>query len=338
MSIQFLLTSPKPAIEGTDAVYQEIQAIQKLAGGTMTNLFPLSQPNSFFPRFLYGWHQRNTLKKQEQQTQINHIYAPVLYYFPILKQLKNPLIYTVIASLKGRKKPSNIKALQQIAQIIVSNSRDYNILSDWGFKNHHLIRPGIATQDFQSHTLALQKELVLLMASAPWEAAQFHSKGVDLLLKALQQRPYLKMIFLWRGFLYEEMQAKIKAYQVESQVQIINKKVKVNDILKEVHGTVLLAKTPQLVKAYPHSLIESIVSGKPVIIGNEIPMADDIQEKKCGLVVKDFAIDHFLEQLDVFYENYESLATVCRKLNATDFSEKRMVQEYLQVYRTTGNG
>lgn len=334
VSIQFLLTSPKPAIEGTDAVFQEIQAIQTAVDGTMTNLFPLQQPNSLFPRFLYGWHQWNTLKQQEQHTRVNHLYAPVLYYFPILKQLKNPLIYTVIASLKGRKKPSQIKALQQLSQIVVSNTRDYQILSDWGFHNHSLIRPGIATQYFQTHALPLQKEMVLLMASAPWEAAQFHSKGVDLLLEALQQRPFIKIIFLWRGFLYEEMLAKIKTYKVESQVHIINEKVQVNDILKQVHATVLLAETPQLVKAYPHSLIESIICGKPVLIGNEIPMADYVAERHCGLVIKNFTIHHLLEQLDFLYKNYAPFAAACQQLGTVDFSEKRMVEEYMKVYKT----
>lgn len=331
--IQYLLTSPQPAIEGTDAVYQEIKAIQQKVGGIKTNLFPLSKPNSLFPRFLYGWHQWNQLKNREKSTQINHLYAPTLYHFPILKQLRNPLIYTVIASLKDRKLPAQAYALQQLAQIIVSNRRDQAILNDWGFQSHSIIRPGITTAHFQAHRLPVRQQFKILMASAPWEAAQFDTKGVDLLLTALQQRPYLHMTFLWRGFLYEEMLTKIKHYQVESQVQLINKKVVVADVLKTVHATVLIAKTPELVKAYPHSLLESILSGKPVIIGNEIPMADDVEESQFGVVVKAFNLDNLLAQMDVLYKNYEYYAQACRALDADEFSAERMVAQYVDIYK-----
>lgn len=330
--IQYLLTSPQPAIEGTDAVYQEIKAIQQKVGGVQTNLFPLPRPNSIFPRFLYGWHQWNQLKNREKSTQINHLYAPTLYHFPILKQLRNPLIYTIIASLKDRKLPAQAHALQQFAQIIVSNRRDQAILNDWGFQNHSIIRPGITTAHFQAHRLPVRQQFKVLMASAPWELAQFDTKGVDLLLRALQQRPFLHLTFLWRGFLYKEMLTKIKDYQVESQVQLINKKAVVADVLKTVHTTVLIAKTPELVKAYPHSLLESILSGKPVIIGNEIPMADDVEERQCGVVVEDFNLVSLLKQMDALHKNYEYYAQACRTLDRAEFSAQRMVVQYMDIY------
>ena len=56
MSVLYLLTSPKPAIEGTDAVLQEVEALGASVGGKMLNLNPRKMPGAFFPQWLFGFH------------------------------------------------------------------------------------------------------------------------------------------------------------------------------------------------------------------------------------------------------------------------------------------
>ena len=55
------------------------------------------------------------------------------------------------------------------------------------------------------------RDFVLLAGSAPWTREQFHSKGVDALLKVAQQVPSLRLIFLWRGLLLREVMPDAKA-------------------------------------------------------------------------------------------------------------------------------
>lgn len=328
-SILYILTSPKPAFEGTDAVFQEIAALRRSVNGDSINIFPLKKPSSFFPRFLYGWHNLRELQRKEQAVEINHLYAPQLYHYPILKSLKKKVIYTVIASLRGQKQP---KKIPSIAEIVISNTRDEAILKNWGISNYSIIRPGLNLDNFSPHYLSFQKELVLLMASAPWESRQFETKGVDMLLQSLKSLPFLKIVFLWRGFLEQEMLERIQFHGVKNQVELINERVDVNAILQKIHGTILLAKTPDLVKAYPHSLIESLTTNKPVIISQAIPMADYVDKNQCGLVLEQFHLENLIKTIEKFAQYYSHLVQQTQKTPKDDFSEQRMVKEYLQVY------
>ena len=49
MSVLYLLTSPTPVIEGTDAVFQEVEALRASVGGETLNLNPRKKPGAFFP-------------------------------------------------------------------------------------------------------------------------------------------------------------------------------------------------------------------------------------------------------------------------------------------------
>ena len=328
-TILYILTSPQPILEGTDAVFQEVANLQQATKGNSINIFPLKKPNSFFPRFLYGWHKLKELKRKEEGVQLNHIYAPQLYNYPILKKLRKKVVYSVIASLKGQKR---FKKPSYIAHIIISNPRDEVVLKNWGINNYSIIRPGLKLEGFSPHYQAFQKELILLMASSPWESRQFKTKGVDLLLQSLKALPFLKIIFLWRGFLEQEMLQRIKYYGVEQQIELINKRVNVHTILQKVHGAVLLAATPELVKAYPHSLIETLNVNKPIIISQTIPMADYVFKNNCGLVLEQLSLEELILTIEKFAKNYHFLVQQTQKIPKDDFSEKRMVKEYLEVY------
>ena len=45
------------------------------------------------------------------------------------------------------------------------------------------------------------------------------------------------------------------------------------------------ASNPAIIRSYPHSLMESLAAGKPVIVSRQIPMADYVQRMGCGTVV-----------------------------------------------------
>ena len=333
MSILYLLTSPEPVISGTDAAFQEVQALQSACNGKRINLFPLQKPNSLVPKTVYGWHRIKALREQESHFKINHIFAPTLHYFPVFHCLKNPIVYTVVASVQGQRKPVNINRLKGLHRIVVSNERDRQVLKNWEIHNYSVIHPGVDISEICPFPLPLKKELTLLMASAPWEKAQFNSKGIDLLLEAAANLPFLKLIFLWRGLLFEEIQKKIKYYGVAQKVELINQKVNVNEVLKRVHATILLAKHTYLVKAFPHSLIESLVAGKPVIVSTTIPMADYVEKNGCGIVVDGLQMASLIESIESLMSQYQNLTDHARSCSGKDFSLGRMLEQYRELYR-----
>ena len=332
MPILYLPTVPEPVVKNTDALFQEIELLATKYDGRVVNLFPLKKPNSIFPRFLYGIHQVTTLQKAAQNCDCCHVYSPVLHYYPILNLINKPIVFNVVASMVGLPKPKNIPKLKTLSSIVISNERDRQLLASLGLNNYTIINTGIDAKQIKPTTLPIKDDLVLLMASAPWEKNQFVSKGIDILLEAVQKMPSLKIIFLWRGLFVEKMNQKIKSYGVKDRVELINERVNISDMLERVHATVLLTDRGDSIKTFPHSLLESLAAGKPVVLGNKIPMSDYVKEKDCGLVVHEHTTNAFLKAVSALKKNYQTLAQKTFELKAADFTKEKMVQKYGDLY------
>ncbi|NND32186.1 MAG: glycosyltransferase family 4 protein [Saprospiraceae bacterium] len=336
MSVLYIHTAPTPKITGTDAVFNEAASLVTRFGGEQISLFPFSTPMSVFPRMLYGWHKLPILRQRQQMIDFNHIFAPGLYYYPVLSQLSKPIIYSVTAAVSPADLSRPLENLKQLPQILVSNDRDAQVLSECAFNNVTVVKPGLDLSRFRVSELALEDTLHLLMASAPWELSQFSTKGVNLLLDVLLQHPKLRLTLLWRGYLLKEIEKNIRDRKLEDRIHLINEHVDVATILPEVHATILLAKNADLVKAYPHSLIESLACGKPVIISNSIAMADYVQDKQCGVVVSDYSLDSLRKSLDLLKRNYAIYAKNAQVSGAEEFDKKRMFKEVDLIYQKYG--
>jgi glycosyltransferase involved in cell wall biosynthesis len=332
MSILYLLTAPPPPIEGTDAVFQDIAALRHEFGGEIVNLSPLKTSTRRFPKQLFGFHKIRKIRALESRCKINHLFFSFPYPFPILRFFRNPVLYTVTASLNVKKKPRDSARLQRLERIIVSNERDAAVLDAWGLSNYAIIPPGIDVAHLTPSTLPLGKELTLLMASAPWIDGQFESKGIDLLLAAVASLPFLRLILLWRGVLADELAERVRRLGIENRVEIVNHKVDVSAYLKRAHATIVLAENGGLVKAFPHSLIESLVSGKPVLVSETIAIADYVNSHTCGVVVSAMNIEALASAVEILMRNYESLSRNAMQIGRGAFSVDAMVQSHRQLY------
>jgi len=236
--INYLYTSPKPKLNGTDAVVNEINILQTSFGGFKDSLFPLKNPTSKYPRFLFGLHSLKGILASEKNAKYNHIFSSGLFYMPFVHLLKKPTILSLTAGINSSLKLPSKKYLGNFKSIVVSNERDFKILQNLGLKNIRLIRTGIDTSKFESSHVPLQKNLNLLMASAPWELSQFKSKGIHLLLDMLKNTKGIKLTFLWRDILPTHMTKLIEEYGVQNKVQFINRFVDTNQYFRKVHGTI----------------------------------------------------------------------------------------------------
>ena len=332
MSILYLLTAPPPIFEGTDAVLQDVAALRAAFGGEIVNLSPPGSSIPRFPRQLCGLHKIAEIKRLEGKCKINHIFFSFPYPFPVLRMLRNPTFYTVTATLDPKRKPRNIAQLLQLNCIIVSNDRDAGILASWGLKNYAVVPAGIDTAKLLTRSTPLERELTLLMASAPWTRRQFELKGIDLLLEVVAKLPFLRVVLLWRGVLVEELIARIKRLGIEKSVEIVNQKVNVSDYLGKVHATIVLAKSCDIVKSFPHSLIESLVTGKPVLISDTIAMSDYVSERRCGVVIRDMTIAGVTSAIERLRRGYNELAYNALQVGSAAFSIEQMTKNHRKLY------
>lgn len=332
--INFLCTSPYPKMKGTDAVYNELATLQKEFDGNIKSLYPFKKPSSKFPVILLGSHNFRKIKATERHSKINHIYGSALFNMLAIRQLKKPTIYSLVAGISSPDALPSIKYLNRFKAIVVSNDRDYKILSNKGLNNVSLIRTSIKVEQFTKEKSPLNKTLNLMMASAPWESKQFKSKGIHIILSTLQKIKDVHFTFLWRDILATEMKKLIAQYGVQDKITLIDRKVNPNDYLKQNHGTVLLADNPGLVKASPHSLLESLCAGKPIILTKEIPLSDYVEQKRVGLILNEFTSESLQKLIKQFRAQYLPLSQNAYALPNHEFSKDQFISQYQKLYET----
>jgi len=331
MNILYHLTSPSPPIPGTDAVFQEIEALRRQFGGECLQLYPLCRPSRIFPKKFYGLHQRRALRRREPTVDLHHLYYATLYPFPWLRALHKPLIYSAVTGVGQHLERGRADWLKAIHTIVSCNPRDEAALRALRPAHYRIIRPGIAVERFTHTPCPLDRELILLVGSAPWIRRQFLTKGIDLLLDAGGSLP-LRLVFLWRGLLLSELQRHIARRGMNARVEIINESTDVNRLLARVHATVVLAETENQVKAYPHSLMESLAAGKPALVSGCIPMADYVAEAQCGEVVPRLTSDDLCAALQRLMDHYAGRQANAQKRGRADFALAPMLKAYGEVY------
>ena len=316
MPVLYLLTSPAPIIEGTDAAFQEVSALRAAFNGETVNLCPGAIPGRPFPPQLFGFHRLPEIRRLERRCEINHVFHSVPYRFPVLRFLRNPFVYTVLTSVRQLQKPPSLKWLASLHRIVVSNPRDADTLKSWGLSNYAVVPPAIETARLEQSALPLADEMTLLMASAPWAEDQFDLKGVDALLDAAVRLPKLRLILLWRGLLLKELLERVERRGIKDRVEIVPERVDINAYLSRAHATVLPAKRSDIVKAYPHSLLESLVAGKPVILSDALPMADYVRQHECGIVVEEVNEQTLVQAIEDLRARYDAFAQRARATDA----------------------
>ena len=73
--VLYLATTAMPRIPGTDAVFQDIDALREETRGEMLNLYPLPFATRFYPPFLLGLHAVGRLRRLAENADLLHIYA-----------------------------------------------------------------------------------------------------------------------------------------------------------------------------------------------------------------------------------------------------------------------
>lgn len=332
MSLLYHLMIPRPAQPALDAVVQEIENLKAHFGGEAVYLNPSRRPGSFYPERLYGLHRLPYLRRKEATVRLHHVYNPHPFFFPYLGWLRRPIVYSITAGLRPSLGRRDLEGLERLSAVVISNERDSKTLQQQGLENVHVIRPGIDTERFRPAPLSVDSGFTLLAGSAPWTETQFRSKGVEALLAAAEVRPDLQLIFLWRGLLFEMMQAQVAQRGLQARVKVINRPIDVSEVLTQVHAAVVLASDATLVKAFPHSLLEALAVGRPVLVSRTLPMADYVAQTGCGQIVEAVNVEAVLAALTRLETSYEACRAAALRVGHRDFSRQALTEAYGQLY------
>ena len=334
MSIAFLIPTPIPDQPETDAYAQEIAVLRRRFGGESLYI----NPNNYLPRHLpiqiprpfFGFHQLIQLRRLGKAHRLFQIYSPTLYPYPILSLARRPVIYTLTGG--AELKTHDIAFFRSLAAVTTSDEASLERLRKAGLDNVRLVRAGIDTRRFEHHPPPQGSDFHLLMASAPWTRPQFESKGVDALLETARRRSDLRLTFLWRGILTGEILDRVRSAGLEGRVRVVDEQVDVNEILAGVHATINLATTPDIVKAQPHSLVESLAAGKPVLVSRAIPLSAYVEEKRVGEIVETVTPEAIAQAVDRLRDHYSDSRAAAMTHGRTDFAEENLVSSFADIY------
>jgi glycosyltransferase involved in cell wall biosynthesis len=331
MNVLYHLTILPPKMPECEAISQEVAALRGHFGGGLVYLNPNPYSPIYVPRLLFGFHKLQQLRALESNFQMHHVYNPDPFPFPVLRALRRPVVYSLTGGIGDRR--LNVPFFASLAAVTVADAHSLKRLRSWGLDNAMLVRPGIDASRFTCSPRALQSEMRLMVGSAPWTRAQFKTKGVDALLAAAQRSPHLHLIFLWRGVWAEAMMQRVRRLNLEGRVTVLNTQVDVNQILADVHASITLATAPDIVRAYPHSLLESLAAGKPVLVSRAIPMADYVERTGCGRVVERVTPADILTAVESLTREYAGLQESAQQAGQRDFSQRSMIACYQKVYK-----
>lgn len=332
MSIAYLLPTLPPKAEQAEAIAQEITLLRRNFGGELLYVNPnAALGRTLIPRAGFGWHVLPALRKLAQKVDLFHFFNPDPFPYPFLLALTKPVVYTITAGTEAR---PNLPFFRRMAMVTTADERALTKLKDWGLQNVAWQRPGIDAARFTHHPLPLPSDqpLRLLVASAPWTAAQFQSKGFDALLAAAQNLPDLHLTLLWRGLMVGEIHRRIAELGIGERVIVIDEIVDVNQILASVHAAAIFAAAPGILKSYPHSLLDALAAGKPVLLSNTLALSDYVNTEQCGVVIDQINSQAILRGIAQLRANYALYAQNAVTVGQRDFTEAAAWQAAAAIY------
>jgi glycosyltransferase involved in cell wall biosynthesis len=283
---------------------------------------------------LLGLHHLSSIRELDRHVDLHHVYAPQLYLLPVLWFLKRPTVYTVTADVGPGSRTLPMSFLRRLRAIVVPSRTDLDALERRGIRNVHVIRPGIDVTRFPETPAPRGPEFVLLSGSAPWTREQFLTKGGDTLLEVAREMREIRIVFLWRGVLLRELLGRVRRFGVTAKIEVLRDRVDVSQVLARVHAAVVLAARPGLIRAYPHSLLEALAAGRPVLVSDGNPMAEHVRKTGCGLVVPGLAATDLIEAIHQLRQDYEVYRMRAREVGRRDFSLEELVTAHRTLYQS----
>lgn len=337
MQALYHLTIPNSPMADCEAVAQDVHLLQQVVPGRVVRLYPVSRPGTRIPRALWGFQHLLAIRRAERFVDFHHIFNPDPFPFPVLRFLRKPVVYSVVGGIRQQHLAMALRLAQLVQMIVVSTATDAERLRCWGIDRVHYVLPAVETSRFSYVPLAADAPPVLLAGSAPWTIEQFVSKGVDALLTAAQRRRDLRLIFLWRGVLFDEMMRRVRQRHLEQRVQVLNERVDVNAVLSVATAAVVLADRSDIVKAHPHSLLESLAAGRPVLVSRAVPMSEWVEQSGLGLVIEKVEADAILDAVDQL-RDHPWRWHPSKLQDAVRFRKEQFVESYKILYTSlTGN-
>jgi len=226
---------------------------------------------------------------------------------------------------------------KKVRTVVVESSRDREKLIAHGFEPNKVvvIYPGTDLSIFNDTVPPPEGRFRILFASSPFSLEYMEPRGVRLLLEAAKIKSDVEFVLLWRkrGDTLNLLQQWISELSL-TNVRVIHEDIEhMNRMFVDSHATIVPFTSEKNTKSCPNSAVESLATGRPVLVSGEVGIADVIQSEQCGVVFQPDAasLGGAITLLQQEYASFQKYARTCANRH---FDEKVFLSSYERLYST----
>jgi glycosyltransferase involved in cell wall biosynthesis len=219
----------------------------------------------------------------------------------------------------------------QAEYVVVESERHREILIQSGIaeKKVKLIYPGVRSKPFKKAVDPFR----ILFATSPMSEHSLLTRGIFLLLHAARKMPEIQFTIVWRGKKCTKLAKAIEDLKIQN-IELINGYVSnMDEIYDAVHATILPGITYSSLKPCPHSGLESLAHGKPLLVSYPTSINSIIFRCNCGVVFEP-DIQSLVQAIEHLMVNYGWYQGNCHPTIEKYFSEEVFISRYRTLYHS----
>jgi glycosyltransferase involved in cell wall biosynthesis len=263
---------------------------------------------------------------------INHLFSspsePIL--LPRISG-KNTILTITKDSETLSKFEKNLRHLKKLAFIVVESEWHRELLLQAGIDRNKvkLVYPGTAIKNFHP----APGPFSIMFATSPLQEGQLLSRGIYLLMKAAAQLPEVRFILIWRNVDYDKL-LRLTHQNGLRNVEVVNGYIPdMDNMYKSIHSVILPGLTTGSLKPAPHSALDALSNGKPVLISRPSSIAGLVDRNQCG-VIFDPTTRSLVKAVRHLIDNYDLYQVNCHRTVERCFSETEFLENYRRIYES----
>lgn len=264
--------------------------------------------------------------------QINHLFSSPAEPILLPKISSRNTVLTIAkdsGTLKGLEK--NLQHLKKLKYIVVESEWHRELLWQSNIDSNRvkLIYPGSDVKPYHPAT----GPFTILFATSPLNKGEFLSRGIYLLLKAAAELPEVRFILIWRNIDHGKLLEQIRQAGL-TNVEVRNGYIPdMESIYQSVHSVILPGLTSGSLKPAPHSALDSLAHGKPVLISRPSSIAGLLERNQCAIVFEPTIIS-VVQSIRQMMDHYDNFQRYCHLTINQCFSKEAFLNGYREVYES----
>jgi glycosyltransferase involved in cell wall biosynthesis len=276
----------------------------------------------------------------ERSVDLHHIYGSLSEWFFLRALQRRPIVLTVATE----EPPFNREVYRHVRRFVVHAPATARSLIARGFDPDRirLIYPGIDVARFRPRDRASApplwvstdpKRFRVLFATTPNRREGLEARGINLLLRTAQRLPDVDFFLPWRPWAGARRLAAIVQQDAPANVHMSTAlQPDMTRLFHATDATIAPFLQPKDMKICPTSLVESLASGRPLLVSTKVGLADLVRDEGGGQVFEPSS-NGLCESVEALRSNYQQHAANARLIAERHFDARVCHQLYEQLYQ-----